>query len=46
MQVPGKHVLFDASIAYIIGHMAGVTESNILDALEAYTGVWRRMEMV
>ena len=46
MQVPGKHVLFDASIAYIIGYMAGIDEHNILDALEDYTGVWRRMEMV
>jgi len=46
MQVPGKHILFDAHIAYIIGHMVWIDDISILDALEEYTGVWRRMESI
>lgn len=46
MQVPGKHVLFDAHISYIIGHMMGVFDENIIEALENYSGVWRRMEII
>jgi len=46
MQVPGEHVLFDAKLAYIVGHMAGIPDEKILETLKNYTGVWRRMEII
>ncbi|MDD3645877.1 MAG: UDP-N-acetylmuramate--L-alanine ligase [Candidatus Gracilibacteria bacterium] len=46
MQVPGEHILYDAHIAYIIGHMAGIKNEEIIKSLENYSGVWRRMEIV
>lgn len=46
MKVPGEHILFDAKIAYIIGHMIGISDEKIIHTLENYTGVWRRMEII
>ncbi len=44
MKVPWNHILFDAKIAYIIWHMVWISESKIIDSIEWYSGVWRRME--
>ena len=46
LQVPGSHILFDANIAYTVWLMAWISEELILDALESYTGIWRRMEHI
>ncbi|MCD5380356.1 UDP-N-acetylmuramate--L-alanine ligase [Candidatus Gracilibacteria bacterium] len=46
MKVPGSHILFDAQIAYVVGIMVGVHEHKVIEALEDYTGVWRRMEQI
>ncbi|MFK7779991.1 MAG: UDP-N-acetylmuramate--L-alanine ligase [Candidatus Gracilibacteria bacterium] len=46
MKVPGKHILFDAKIAFIVGHMIGINDKSIVKTLEKYTGVWRRMERI
>ena len=46
MKVPWEHILFDAKIAYTIWIMVWVQEYNILDALEDYSWVWRRMEII
>lgn len=46
LQIPGDHVLFDAKLAYIVGHMAGISDESILETLANYTGVWRRMEII
>jgi len=46
MQIPGKHILFDAHVAYIIWHMVWVSDINILYALENYSWAWRRMEII
>lgn len=46
MQVPWEHILFDAKIAYTIWIMVWIQEYNILDALEDYRWVWRRMEII
>ncbi len=46
LQVAGNHVLYDAKIAYIVWHMLGILDSTIVEALENYTGVWRRMEHI
>ncbi len=46
MKVPGEHVLFDAKLAYIVGHMVGISDETILSTLGNYCGVWRRMEII
>lgn len=46
MNIPGEHVLFDAKLAYIVAHMIGIDDKTILETLEAYSGVWRRMEHI
>lgn len=46
IKVPGRHVLFDAKIAYIVGHMLWINDAEILYALDNYTWVWRRMERI
>lgn len=46
LQVPGEHILFDAKLAYIVAHMAGISDENILSTIGNYTWVWRRMEIL
>ena len=46
IKIPWKHILFDAKIAYIIGHMIWINDSKIIESLESYTWVWRRMELI
>ena len=46
MKVPWNHVLFDAKLAYVVWIMVGIHEYKILEALENYSGVWRRMEII
>ena len=46
IKIPWKHILFDAKIAYVIWFMIWINEVNILDSLESYTWVWRRMERI
>jgi len=46
LNIPWKHILFDAKIAYIIAHMLEVSDIDILNTLEKYSWVWRRMETI
>jgi UDP-N-acetylmuramate--alanine ligase len=46
MNVPGEHILFDAKLAYVVSNMLGIPEISILETLEDYSGVWRRMETI
>ena len=46
MKVPWNHILFDAKLAYVVWIMVWVHEHNILNALENYSWVWRRMEII
>ncbi len=46
MKIPGDHVLFDAYIAYVVWHMIWIKDKLIIEALENYNWVWRRMEIV
>lgn len=46
LHVPGEHILFDAKLAYIVWHLIGIHDVQILNTLEEYSGVWRRMEKV
>ena len=46
MKVPWSHILFDAKIAYVVWIMVWVEENRIINSLENYTWVWRRMEII
>ncbi len=46
LQLHGDHILFDAKIAYIVGKILELENKQILESLENYKGVWRRMERV
>jgi len=46
MKVPWEHILFDAKLAYVVWIMVWVHEHNILNSLEDYSWVWRRMEII
>lgn len=46
MQIPWKHILFDAQIAFIIWYMVWVEREKSIETLEKYSWVWRRMETV
>ena len=46
MKIPWEHILFDSHIAYIIAHMIWINDSDIINSLENYSGVWRRMEII
>ncbi len=44
MKVPWEHILFDSRISYVIWHIVGILDNVIIDTLEKYSWVWRRME--
>ncbi|MCH8518494.1 UDP-N-acetylmuramate--L-alanine ligase [Candidatus Gracilibacteria bacterium] len=46
MKIPGEHILYDARLAYVVGYLIGIPDYTILEALENYSGVWRRMEII
>lgn len=46
LQIPGDHILLDAKLAYVVGHMIGISDESIVRTLREYTGVWRRMEII
>lgn len=46
LHIPWEHILFDAKLAYIVWHLIWIPENIILDSLEDYSWVWRRMEKI
>jgi len=46
MQIPWNHILFDAKLAYISWYMIWLKEKEIVQSLENYSWVWRRMEII
>jgi UDP-N-acetylmuramate--alanine ligase len=44
MKIPWNHILYDAKIAYTVWHMIWINDYEIVDTLENYNWVWRRME--
>ena len=46
IKIPWNHILFDAKIAYIVWHMIGLDDKNIVKSLNQYSWVWRRMERI
>lgn len=46
MKVPWEHILFDAKLAFVVWKLIAVDENIIVKTLEAYSWVWRRMEII
>jgi UDP-N-acetylmuramate--alanine ligase len=46
LQVPGDHLLFDAKLAFVVWKLLVLDSSYIIKKLDAYTGCWRRSEIV
>lgn len=46
LKVPGEHLRLDANLAYIVGEIAGIPETDRILGLEGYSGSWRRSEVV
>lgn len=46
LKVPGDHLAFDANLAYVAGQIIEMKQDEITSGLEAYSGAWRRSELV
>lgn len=46
LKVPWEHIAYDSKIAYIVWHMIWIKDSSIINTLESYNWVWRRMEFI
>lgn len=46
LQVPGWHILFDSHLAYVLWTILNIDRQSIINSLEWYTWVWRRMEIL
>lgn len=46
LQIPWNHILFDAKLGYIVWKICKIEDALILESLESYNWVWRRMEMI
>ncbi|MGE4443637.1 MAG: UDP-N-acetylmuramate--L-alanine ligase [Candidatus Altimarinota bacterium] len=46
LNIPGKHIEFDAKLAFVVGKIIGIDEAKIQENLENYNGIWRRSEMI
>jgi len=45
LQIPGSHILLDATMAARVAHEIGIDSKTIQDALNSFTGVKRRFEI-
>lgn len=46
IKIPWEHIQYDSRIAYIIWHMIWIVDNKVIDSLEDYSWVWRRMEFL
>jgi UDP-N-acetylmuramate--alanine ligase len=46
LQVPGQHILHDAHLVYTVARLLQMTDTDIAQRLQSYTGSWRRSEVV
>lgn len=46
LKIPGKHILFDAKIAYTVWKIVWLDDDLIISSLKNYNGIWRRSEIV
>jgi len=46
LNIPWKHIVYDAKLTYILWQILNIDKSIILDTYRQYNWVWRRMEMI
>ncbi len=46
LKVPWNHIKYDAKLAYAVAYILGLKEEEIVNSLEQYNWIWRRMEVV
>jgi len=46
LQIPGWHILFDSHLAYTLWRILNIDKISVIESLESYTWVWRRMELL
>ncbi|MDD5770242.1 MAG: UDP-N-acetylmuramate--L-alanine ligase [Candidatus Gracilibacteria bacterium] len=46
LKIPGKHIEFDAKLAFVVGKILGLQDNEIKNSLEKYNGIWRRSEII
>lgn len=46
LKVPGKHIEFDAKLAFVVGKIVWLSDNEIKQTLETYNGIWRRSEII
>lgn len=46
LQIPWKHILYDAKLVYTLWKVLNIKENIIIKSLESYNWVWRRMEIL
>lgn len=46
LKVPGKHIEFDAKLAFVVGKIVWLEDNEIKETLETYNGIWRRSEII
>ncbi len=46
LKIPGKHIEFDAKLAFVVGKIIWIPENKIKESLEKYNGIWRRSEVI
>ena len=44
LNIPGWHILYDAKLVYVLWYILNIDKKIILDSLQSYNWVWRRME--
>lgn len=46
LKIPWWHILYDARLAFLVWQMIWIKENSIINSLEEYDWVWRRMEKI
>lgn len=46
LKVPGSHNQKNANMVYLLGKALGISESNIINSLESFSGISRRSELI
>ncbi len=46
LKIPWEHILFDAKLAFVVGKIVWLEDSEIIKTLENYNGIWRRSEVI
>lgn len=46
LKIPGKHIEFDAKLAFVVWKILWLWDEESKTSLEAYNGIWRRSEII